>query len=178
MRRTRRDGHVGEVATLDAAAAHDLWSVLLDLDLMAKVETLLLPPDDAILGLLVDPRAAGTKRVDNVWVRLVDVAGALASRRYQADVDVVLHVTDEQRPANAGSYRVRATAFAEPEVTRTHDDADLSLDVSALGAVYLGGQTLAALGLAGRVTELRPGALATASAAFGWPVAPSCSFVF
>ncbi|MBD9700460.1 GNAT family N-acetyltransferase [Flavimobilis sp. GY10621] len=170
--------HVGEVAALDVAAAHDLWSVLLDLDLMAKVETFLLPPDDAILGLLVDPRAAGTKRVDNVWLRLVDVAGALASRRYQADVDVVLHVTDELRPANAGSYRVRATAFAEPEVTRTHDDADLSLDVSALGAAYLGGQTLAALGLAGRVTELRSGALATASAAFGWPVAPSCSFVF
>ncbi|QIK83161.1 GNAT family N-acetyltransferase [Sanguibacter sp. HDW7] len=170
--------HLGEVATLDAAAAHDLWAVLLDLDLMAKVSTFLLPPDDAILGLLLDPRSAGTKRVDNVWVRIVDVAGALAARRYQADVDVVLHVTDELRPASTGSYRVRATAFAEPEATRTHDDADLGLDVAALGAAYLGGQTLAALGLAGRVTELRPGALALASGAFGWPVAPSSSFVF
>jgi len=170
--------HVGEVATLDAAAAHDLWTVLLDLDLMAKVETFLLPPDDALLGMLVDPRAAGTKRVDNVWVRLVDIAGALAARRYQADVDVVLAVTDALRPANDGTYRVRASAFAEAEVTRTHDDADLALDVDALGAAYLGGQSLAGLGLAGRVTELRPGALATASAAFGWPVAPSCSYVF
>lgn len=170
--------HLGEVAALDPGAAHDLWTVLLDLDLTTKVSTFLLPPDDAILGMLVDPRSAATKRADNVWVRLVDVAGALGARRYQADVDVVLRVTDDLRPANTGSYRVRAAAFAEPEVTRTHDAADLALDVATLGAAYLGGQTLAALGLGGRVTELRPGALASASAAFGWPVAPSCSYVF
>ncbi|MGP7960663.1 GNAT family N-acetyltransferase [Sanguibacter sp. A247] len=174
----RGNVQLGEVVALDAAAAHDLWTVLLDLDLMATTTSFLLPPDDAILGLLVDPRVAATKRADNVWVRLVDVAGALAARRYQADVDVVLAVSDTVRPQNTGSYRVRATAFAEPEVTRTDDVADLRLDVGTLGAAYLGGQTLAALGLAGLVTEVRAGALASASAAFGWPVAPSASHVF
>jgi hypothetical protein len=44
--------------------------------------------------------------------------------------------------------------------------------VRELGSAYLGGVTLAALGAAGRVTELREGALAEASRAFTSDVAP------
>ena len=41
-----------------------------------------------------------------------------------------------------------------------------------LGSAYLGGFSLTALAAAGRVRELRPGALAAASVAFGSDVAP------
>jgi hypothetical protein len=41
-----------------------------------------------------------------------------------------------------------------------------------LGAAYLGGVSLVSLGAAGRVRELRAGALAEASVAFGSAVAP------
>ena len=60
----------------------------------------------------------------------------------------------------------------------TSDPADLSLDVRELGAAYLGGRSLAALASAGLIVEHRPGALPTASTAFGWPVAPLCDWVF
>ncbi|MGV2922381.1 sterol carrier protein domain-containing protein, partial [Streptomyces alfalfae] len=43
---------------------------------------------------------------------------------------------------------------------------DLRLSVAELGSVYLGGPTLASLAAAGRVEELRPGAVAAASVAF------------
>lgn len=168
---------VREVVAPDAAVARALWGVLVDLDLMATAEAWLLAPDDAITHLLVDLRAAEPRIVDNVWVRLLDVRTALATRRYAAPVDVVLEVTDAVLPANAGRWRLRGGpdgASVEP----TQDAADLALDVRELGAAYLGGTGLAALAGAGLVAEHRPGALAATSTAFGWHVAPVCSWVF
>ncbi|MBD8080593.1 GNAT family N-acetyltransferase [Cellulosimicrobium arenosum] len=168
----------GEVVALDAAAARALWGVLTDLDLTHEVVPFVLPVDDAVTHLLVDPRSATPRIADNLWVRVVDVADALTARRYAADVDVVLHVTDELLGDNTGRWRVRGDAFGPAVAHRTDDAADLSLDVRELGAAYLGGTSLAALGAAGFVAEHTPGALARASAAFSWPVAPVCGWVF
>jgi predicted acetyltransferase len=178
--------HAGEVVALDAAAARALWGALLDLDLTNEVTPFVLPVDDVITHLLVDLRAAVPRTPDNVWVRLVDVAGALAGRRYAADVDVTLAVTDTRLPANAGTYRLQADAFGPVLVERVDPEfeaPELSLDVRELGAAYLGGRSLAALAAAGLVTEhprpgQRGGVLARASVAFGWPVAPASSWVF
>ncbi len=151
--------------------------VLTDLDLTHEVTPFMLPVDDVVTSLLVDPRSASPRLADNLWVRVVDVPGALAARRYAADVDVVLHVTDARLPDNAGRWRLRAEAFGAATAERTDDAADVSLDVRELGAAYLGGTSLAALGAAGLVTEHSP-TRSRASAAFGWPVAPVCSWVF
>lgn len=183
---------VRELVALDAAVARALWGVLVDLDLMATIETPVLAPDDAIQHLLVDPRAGVPRLVDNVWVRLIDVPTALAARRYAAPVDVVLEVTDTLVPENAGRWRLTAGPSAggsvsttsdvhgsyPAHVSRTLDAADLHLDVRELGAVYLGGVSLAALATAGLVHEHAPGALAHAATAFSWPIAPVCSWVF
>lgn len=168
---------VREVVAPEPAVARALWGVLLDLDLMAKVETWLLPVDDPLLHLLVDPRAAEPRIADNVWVRVLDVPRALGARRYAARVDVVLEVTDALVPANAGRWRLVGGPDGA-EVTATEAEADLRLDVRSLGSAYLGGVTLAALAGAGLVTEVRPGALPAASTAFAWPVAPVCGWVF
>jgi hypothetical protein len=50
--------------------------------------------------------------------------------------------------------------------------------VRELGAAYLGGRSLTALAGAGQVAARTPAALHAASAAFGWPVAPVCPWVF
>jgi len=168
----------GEVIALDAAAARALWGVLLDFDLMSETTPFMLPTDDVITHLLVNPRAADPRVTDNVWVRLVDVPTALAGRRYAADVDVVLGVRDDRLPDNAGSWRLRATAFGEATCERTDAAADVELDVRELGSAYLGGVSLASLAGAGLVVGRTPGALSTASTAFNWPVAPMCSWVF
>ena len=178
--------HAGEVVALDAAASRALWGALLDLDLTNEVTPFVLPVDDVITHLLVDLRAAVPRTPDNVWVRLVDVAGALAGRQYAADVDVTLAVTDTRLPANAGVYRLRAEGFGPASVERVDPEfeaPELSFDVRELGAAYLGGRSLAALAAAGLVTvHPRPGqrgsVLAQASTAFGWPVAPASSWVF
>ncbi|MBC7290551.1 MAG: GNAT family N-acetyltransferase [Actinotalea sp.] len=167
---------VRDVVVEDAAVARALWGVLLDLDLMATTEAWVLQ-DDPLLHLLVDLRSAEPRLTDNVWVRLLDVPAALASRRYATEVDVVLAVRDDLLPANARHWRLRGGPDGAV-VDATDAPADLELDVRELGAAYLGGSSLAALAAAGLVTEARPGSLARAATAFGWPVAPGCSWVF
>lgn len=169
--------NVREAVAQDAATARALWGVLLDLDLMATVETWLLALDDPLWFLLVDPRAAQPRISDNLWVRLLDVPTALAARRYAAPVDVVLEVTDERLPANAGRWRLVGGADGA-QVTRADASADLSVDVRELGSAYLGGVSLAALAGAGLVAEHTPGALRQAAVAFGWPVLPVCSWIW
>ena len=174
---------VREAVALDAAATHRLWSFLLDLDLTSTVEGPMLPVDDALLHLLLDPRAVVPKVNDNLWVRLLDLPVALAGRRYSAPVDAVLDVTDTHLTANAGRWRLTTGERQDDgtyaaQVTPTQDDADLTLDVRELGAAYLGGRSLVAQARAGLVTEQTPGALQSAAVAFGWPVAPMCNYVW
>ena len=169
---------VVEVAAEQPAIAHAVWSRLVDFDLTTEVITPSLAPDDPLLSMLVDYRETQPRTQDNVWARLVDVGAALAGRRYQADVEVVLDVTDAVLPQNAGRWLVRAAALGEPEVVRTDRAADLALDVRELGAAYLGGLSLIELAAAGLVTELTPGSLVPASLAFGWHRAPVSNWVF
>ena len=174
------DGSVGvtEAVASDPAVAHVLWSRLLDLDLTTELTSGNLAVDDPLLDLLVDVRSGRATSKDNLWARIIDLPAALSGRQYQASVDVVLDVTDALLPDNAGRWHLVAHAFGPATVERTDADADLALDVRELGAAYLGGTSLAALAAAGQVTELRPGALLPAAAAFGWPVAPLANWVF
>jgi len=61
---------------------------------------------------------------------------------------------------------------------RTTGPADVALPVQALGAAYLGGTRLGPMAAAGLVAELRPGALASLSAALSWDPAPWCPMMF
>lgn len=168
---------VRELVATDAAAARALWGVLTDLDLTSRVETDPRPADDPLLHLLVDARAAAPRFGDGLWVRLVDVPAALAGRRYASEVDMVLAVDDPVCPWNHGSWRLRGGPDGA-ECGPTTAGPDLTVGVSELGAAYLGGTTVTALGAAGLVTEHTRGTLAAAGTALTWPIAPHCSWEF
>jgi predicted acetyltransferase len=155
-----------------------MWSVLLDLDLMSRVEIENVVVDDPIMRLLVDPRGVEPKYCDHTWVRILDLPRALSERRYAAHVDVVLEVADAMVPANAGRWRVVASPFEHAVVTRTDAEPDLVLDVRELGAAHLGSTTLTALAQAGQVGVRNPAALGPAAAAWSWPVAAGANWVF
>ncbi|NEA96289.1 GNAT family N-acetyltransferase [Actinospica acidiphila] len=169
-------GPEGEVAlsaldALDPAAGAALWRFLFDLDLTSSLRVRGRPVDDSWQYLVKDVRRCRPAVRDALYVRPVEVGAALAARTYRAPVDVVLEVEDAFCPWNAGRWRLSGDAkgaVCEP----TRDAADLALSVRELGAAYLGGVSLTALAAAGRVRELREGALAEASVAFGSDPAP------
>ncbi|MFD7154801.1 GNAT family N-acetyltransferase [Kribbella sp. NPDC059898] len=153
------------VHAVDLAAHAALWRYLLEPDLLSETHCELLASDDPLLDLLLDPRAPGAITRDGLWLRPVDVGRALAGRTYARDLDVVIEVVDEFLPWNAGRwYLSGGTDGASCE--QVQRDADLTLDVRDLGAVYLGRPSLERLGRAGLVAEHTPGALAATSQAF------------
>lgn len=170
--------YVREVVARTPVASARLWRYLLDQDLMRTVRAWGRPSDEPVLHLLAEPRSARARVTDGLWVRLVSVPEALAGRRYACPVDVVLEVTDDRCPWNTGRWRLEGGPEGAT-CSRTEDAADLAMGIRELGAAYLGGTSLTARARAGWVHELMPGALATATTAFGWPgPAPSAPMVF
>jgi predicted acetyltransferase len=108
------------------------------------------------------PRARVT---DGLWLRLIDVPGALAARQYSCPSDMVIEVRDDLLPGNAGCWRLRAGDSGAASCKRTTAAADISLGVRELGAAYLGGTRIGSLAAAGLVTEHRAGTLIRLSAA-------------
>ncbi|MEU0893587.1 GNAT family N-acetyltransferase [Streptomyces massasporeus] len=162
---------VEELAGLDPTADAALWRFLFGIDLTSKVTVRGRPVDDAWQYLVTDPRRCHPRVRDSLYVRTVEVGAALEARTYQTPVDVVFEVEDAFCPWNAGRWRLSGDAKGAV-CERTADAADVALSVRELGAAYLGGVSLAALAAAGRVRELRPGALAEASLGFGVGVPP------
>jgi predicted acetyltransferase len=162
--------------TTEAEAA--LWRYLLDLDLAGTLRLHGRPVDDPVRWRLADPRRLRVTHVgDHLWLRLLDVPGALAARRYAVDDALVLEVTDAVRPGNQGRFRLEGGpdgAACEPSTA----EADLTLDVADLGAAYLGGASLVSLARADRVAERTSGALLRADRMFAASPSPVCTTHF
>ena len=179
--RVNRDAPAGdwrllarEVVAADAEVAAALWRFLLDVDLVHTVVAEAMAPDDPLRWRLADWRAMQvTREQDYLWVRLLDVAAALAARRYRAHDALVVEVSDAFRPAQAGRYRVEGDASGA-EASTVEAEPDLVMDIAALGSLYLGGVSASALARGGRVREARPGALSRADLFFGSDPAPFC----
>jgi predicted acetyltransferase len=132
-----------------------------------------------VLYQLLDQRRARAQVSDGLWVRIIDLPGALTRRAYSGPVDVVLEVGDELLAGNAVRWRLHAEGpGADVSCGRTDRPADLALDIRELGAAYLGGTRLGTLAAADLVHELRPGTLNRLSAAMTWDPAPWCPQLF
>lgn len=158
----------------DPAARAALWRFLLSVDLVSAVHARHRPVDEPLAVQLTDHRHAGTLAVeDDLWLRPVDVAGALAGRTYRVAAPVVVAVTDRVLPANTGHYEVGPDG-----ARRTDAAADLALDVDTLGMLYLGQWSATALAEAGRLEVRDPAAVARADELFTTVAAPWCGTHF
>lgn len=156
----------------------DLWRFVLDVDLTERVQSWNRAVDEPLLHLVREPRRLRATMEDNLWLRLVDVAGALAARRYRAEGRVVLQIRDGFCPWNDGRYALESGAGEPGAATRVREEPQIVCTVNDMGAAYLGGVSFRQLGRAGRVEERSPGALARADAMFGWDPAPWSPYVF
>ncbi len=164
---------VREALGATPAATAAIWRFLLDVDWMSVVEVPLAPPDHPLFLLLALPRRAQYRMGDGLWVRLVDLPAALAGRAYGPGGTLVLEVRDAICEWNDGRWKLDGGA-CEP----TEEQPDLALDVSVLGSAYLGAVSFNQLRDAGRVEELREGAIRQADALFAWRPLPWCLEIF
>ncbi|TMD39407.1 MAG: GNAT family N-acetyltransferase [Chloroflexi bacterium] len=158
-------------ASPEAYAA--LWRHVLGVDLTARVTAEMRPIDEPLRFLLADSRQPKTRVEDGLWVRLVDVLKALAGRRYAVDDRLVFGVRDQFCPWNRGRIELQGGPNGA-QARSTTASPDLELDAADLGAVYLSGNRFWTLQRAGRITELRQGAVARADAMFAADRVPWC----
>lgn len=154
--------------TPEANAA--LWRFCFDMDLMERTEAVKRPVDDPMPWLLADPRRLQRSTRDGLWVRIVDVAAALALRRYPENDRLVLEVQDDLCPWNHQRFSLETSPVpiaGENAACRvTGATPDLVVPVSALASAYLGAATFTTLAQAGLVEEHTPAALRRADRMF------------
>lgn len=179
--RGRRIVRVIDLCSQTSSAYLALWSYLLDLDLVEEVRTGNRPVDEPIRWVLSDYRRMHTDWTsEHTFVRLVEVERALGLRRYHDEGELTLAVSDAFCPWNEGRYRLSVAESGAAEVERMNasGEADLELNSTVLGSIFLGGLRPSALAEVGAVAERRPGALSRADRMFVEARPPFCSTEF
>lgn len=165
------DLEVRAIFAVDGEASAALWRFALEHDLVGRVKAWLQPAVPPVQWMVADRRAVTATLTDHHWLRILDVPGALASRRYAAGLDVVLRVADPLGFAE-GSWSLRIGADGEAHVVPVTDrPVDVDLTVGALSSLLLGGVRSTELALAGLVRG-EAEALASLDRSFAPEVAP------
>ncbi len=153
-----------------------LWRHVLDHDLAAKITAVHRAEDDPLFSFLAGPRRAKAEATDGLWIRIMDVPRALASRRYHRPGRFTFNVNDPLHRAG-GAFELEIAEDGTATCNLTSADPDIDIDLEDLSSAYLGRSRLAALHRAGRLVG-DPATIAQADMAFGWNRAPWCSEVF
>ena len=154
-----------------------LWEHLISLDLAGTVQAGGRSVDEVLPWLLVDSRhARAGDRFDVLWARPLDVPMLLGTRTYGVPGKLVLEVVDSAGYAG-GRFALDGGPFGAT-CAPTTESADLTLGVSALGSVMLGGYPVRTLAAAGLVDEHAPGAVTRATRMFAGDRAPWCTTWF
>ncbi len=176
-------------ATDDAYLA--LWRFIVEMDLVTLVKATLLSVDEPLAWQLSDPRAATVTRDSHLWLRIVDVVAALEARQFGTAqlgaaraanaVTIGLEVSDPL-DFTTGRYLLEVDEFSAGKVSRVNefptDAAALTLGITELSSIYLGGVSAATLVRAGRVQEHRVGDAVAIDQLFRSPRAPRLSVWF
>jgi predicted acetyltransferase len=169
-----------ELIARDPDAYRALWEFVLGTDHCQTISCWRGRVDEPLRWLLADPRRLAVNAVaDDLYVRLLDIPRALAAREYAAAGELVLEVSEPFPIARNGRFLLSTGGIGAGAECRPTDRApDLSLDVDALGAAYLGGVSYTTLAAAGRIRGADRKVLASADAMFSTGIAPYCSTMF
>jgi predicted acetyltransferase len=172
----RNEMRVGDLQAVDGEAYRALWGFCLGMDLVTTVKAYTRPLREPVALLLNAPRRLQQVRSDHIWVRLLDVAAALAARRYAEEGELVLEVADGFTPEAGGRFLLRGGPDGA-ECARTERPADLQIASADLATAYLGDARLGDLAWLGRV-QGSADAVNRAQKMFSWPVTPWCTVEF
>jgi predicted acetyltransferase len=163
--------HVIDLVTTRDDARAALWRFAFSVDLVSQVVAHNLPVDEPLHFMLTDPRRARVDFItDGMWLCILDEVAALSARSYATEGRVTFEV---HRPGGeAGTFTLDATPDGA-ECRPTTTTPDILLGTSQLSAALLGGVPLEQLLRAGRIEEVRSGAVAMADAMFATAPAPA-----
>ncbi|MFE7296064.1 GNAT family N-acetyltransferase [Streptomyces sp. NPDC057579] len=156
---------VDETIATDDAVFTALARFVLGHDLVTRVVFKHVPPEHPLRWQFADFRAGQVSDdTDWLWVRLLDIPRALTARGWFTDGELVLDV-DDPFLGEHGRYLLTVRDNSA-DCVPTDREPDLSLDISDLGSVYLGGTAPSTLVRAGHIRAHHPSAATLADALF------------
>jgi predicted acetyltransferase len=168
---------VDDLFGVSPAVEAALWRFATEVDWVTNVRAERRTVHEPLRWFLYDARAlAEEARRDVVWLRVLDAPRAFAGRGYMNAGRVVIEVIDKLGFA-AGTFVLDADP-AGAECNATTESPDVTVNVSDLGTLYLGGTSATALAKVGRIDEHRVGSVATLDAVLHSPTPPWCSTMF
>lgn len=168
--------HVIELCCATPEANDALWRFLMNIDLYPNVSFWNMAVDDELAWRVVEPRRVERRVFDSLWLRLLDIPRALSGRAYSENGRCVLGIRDPFLPENDGNYELTISEQGA-ECRRTGDSADVSCEVDALGALFLGGHRATTLSRGGRISG-NPASIARLDRMFAWSPLPWCPETF
>ncbi|ETX00234.1 MAG: hypothetical protein ETSY1_12000 [Candidatus Entotheonella factor] len=168
---------IADLTAAEPQAERALWQFVFGIDLVTEIRSGNRPVDDPLLWWMEQPRRMERRIEDSLWIRPIDVVGALNCRRYAAAGRVVFRMTDALCPWNEGIYRLEVEPCGMAECRRVDATPTCELTPFTLGAVYLGGRRFGALARAGLIAG-KSESLGQLDAMFAWEPQPWCSEVF
>jgi predicted acetyltransferase len=128
----------------------ELWRFLLGIDLVVRWQAEMRPVDEPVRRAMHDARAYEVEqRIDDQWVRILDVDAALGARSYAPSATAVaIEVRDPLFRANCGTWTVSAEGSTRSDGTA----ADVCVDIGTLSTAYLGAVSWCDLATIGAVT--------------------------
>ncbi|EFL36475.1 acetyltransferase [Streptomyces viridochromogenes DSM 40736] len=164
---------VDETIATDDAVFTALARFALGHDLVSQVVFKHVPSDHPLRWRFADFRAGEVSGdMDWLYVRLLDVPRALTARGWFMDGELVLDV-DDPFLGEHGRYLL-TVRDGKADCVPTDRKPDLSLDISDLGSVYLGGTAPSTLVRAGHIRAHHPGAATLADTLFRTDRPPHC----
>lgn len=146
-------GKVHDLWGASPAVEVELWRFLLGIDLVVRWQADTRPVGEPVRRAMHDARAYETRqRLDEQWVRILDVDAALRARSYgPVDEPVTIAVDDPMFSDNRRTWSLSATG-----VNPADGAADVTVDVAALSAAYLGAVSWLDLATSGEVAAEAP----------------------
>lgn len=141
---------VGEAHSTSRAGYVALWDFVLSMDLVHEVKAYGRPRNEPLCWMLDDTRAIKAEAVEGVWFRLIDVPGALGTRRYRTSDRIVLRIDDPFCPWNSGTYELEGGPDGAA-CRRVDREPDVAMDASTLGSIYMGGHDPRPFAYAGHI---------------------------
>ncbi len=150
-----------------------LWEFIRGHDLVGRVTAMPAADDPASL-LLLEPRVLNRRTSDGLWLRVVDVAAALAARGYQHAGEATIEIAaDPECPWNEGVYRF-ATDAVQAQAEKTRGGGEVRITIQGLASLLCGRANLTQLTRVGRAEVADDKRLPALDALFSTRYQPHC----
>lgn len=141
---------VVKVCAAEASVERALWKALADMDLVETLTYELSGPNHHLSLSLADERAVKVSSLgDWVWLRILDVPGAVAGRAFDSDGQVVVGIDDPMGYAS-GTWRITA-ADGAGSAELTDAEPEVRLNVATLALLWHNDRTATQAAEAGLV---------------------------